>query len=341
MDYELVKRGKLEPWLKEHVQGFQGPFDIIQLAGGQSNPTFRLDAHSGSYVLRRKPPGVLLKSAHAVDREFRVQSALYETNIPVARMHALCEDDDILGATFYVMDFIEGQSFDDPRLPNIDPKQRQAIYSEMNRVLAEIHTVDLTNTSLDDYGAPGNYFRRQTERWSNQYKATETEAIPDMDDLMVWLDQNMPEDDGQRSLVHGDYRIDNLLFSQDGPDCLAVLDWELSTLGHPYADLAAVIMQWRMPVGEGGRGLAGVDRAENGLPSDQEFINEYCNRRGIAGIDGFGFYLAFCFFRMAGILQGVKKRALDGNAADPKRALRLGEYVNEFARQGLAAARTV
>ncbi len=158
---------------------------------------------------------------------------------------------------------------------------------------------------------------------------------------MIWLDQNMPEDDGQRSLVHGDYRIDNLLFSKDGPDCLAVLDWELSTLGHPYADLAAVIMQWRMPVGEDGRGLAGVDRAKHGLPTDQEFIDEYCDRRGIAGIDGFGFYLAFCFFRMAGILQGVKKRALDGNAADPQRALRLGKYVDEFARQGLAAAKTV
>ena len=158
---------------------------------------------------------------------------------------------------------------------------------------------------------------------------------------MIWLDQNMPEDDGQRSLVHGDYRIDNLLFSKDGPDCLAVLDWELSTLGHPYADLAAVIMQWRMPVGEDGRGLAGVDRAKHGLPTDQEFIDEYCDRRGIAGIDDFGCYLAFYFFRMAGILQGVKKRALDGNAADPQRALRLGKYVDEFVRQGLAAAKTV
>ena len=341
MDHELVNPIKLEPWLDEHVQGFEGPFDIVKLAGGQSNPTFRLDARSGSYVLRRKPPGVLLKSAHAVDREFRVQSALSATNVPVARMHALCEDDEVLGAAFYVMDMIDGQGFDDPQLLEVSIDQRRAIYSEMNRVLVEIHAVDLTATGLDDYGAPGNYFRRQTDRWSKQYKATETERISDMDDLMIWLDQNMPEDDGQRSLVHGDYRIDNLLFSKDGPDCLAVLDWELSTLGHPYADLAAVIMQWRMPVGEDGRGLAGVDRAKHGLPTDQEFIDEYCDRRGIAGIEGFGFYLAFCFFRMAGILQGVKKRALDGNAADPQRALRLGKYVDEFARQGLAAAKTV
>jgi aminoglycoside phosphotransferase (APT) family kinase protein len=322
-------------------KGFKGLLIFSNWPGGQSNPTFRLDARSGSYVLRRKPPGVLLKSAHAVDREFRVQNALSETNVPVARMHALCEDDDVLGASFYVMDMIDGQSFDDPQLLEVSVDQRRAIYSEMNRVLTEIHTVDLTATGLDDYGAPGNYFRRQTDRWSKQYKATETERISDMDDLMIWLDQNMPEDDGQRSLVHGDYRIDNLLFSKDGPDCLAVLDWELSTLGHPYADLAAVIMQWRMPVGEDGRGLAGVDRAKHGLPTDQEFIDEYCDRRGIAGIDDFGFYLAFCFFRMAGILQGVKKRALDGNAADPQRALRLGKYVDEFARQGLAAAKTV
>ena len=256
-------------------------------------------------------------------------------------MHALCVDDDVLGAAFYVMDMIDGRSFDDPQLLEVSLDQRKAVYSEMNRVLANIHAVDLIATGLDDYGAPGNYFQRQTDRWSKQYKATETESIPDMDDLMIWLDQNMPDDDGQRSLVHGDYRIDNLLFSKNGPNCVAVLDWELSTLGHPYADLAAVIMQWRMPVGKDGRGLEGVDRTENGLPSDQEFIDEYCDRRGIVGIDNFGFYLAFCFFRMAGILQGVKKRALDGNAADPQRALRLGKYVDGFARQGLAAAKTV
>ncbi|MGB0512823.1 MAG: phosphotransferase family protein, partial [Paracoccaceae bacterium] len=202
MDHELVNPSKLEPWLKQHVQGFQGPFDIVKLAGGQSNPTFRIDARSGSYVLRRKPAGVLLKSAHAVDREFQVQSALSETKVPVARMHALCEDDDVLGAAFYVMDMIDGQSFDDPQLLEVSVDQRRAIYSEMNRVLTEIHTVDLTATGLDDYGAPGNYFRRQTDRWSKQYKATETERISDMDDLMIWLDQNMPEDDGQRSLVH-------------------------------------------------------------------------------------------------------------------------------------------
>lgn len=340
-EYDLVNRENLEPWLLENVPSFEGPFEVEKLAGGQSNPTFQLDAKSGAYVLRRKPPGVLLKSAHAVEREYKVQRALFNSNVPVAKMHALCEDENVIGAAFYVMDLVDGQTFDDPRLSGVQLVDRKAVYSEMNRVLAEIHNLNLSAVGLQDYGPPGNYFRRQTDRWSKQYKATETDVIPNMDTLMAWLDQNMPPDDGQRSLVHGDYRIDNLLFARDGSACMAVLDWELSTLGHPFADLAAVIMQWRMPTGADGRGLAGVDRAAHGLPSDQEFIDEYCNCRGIAGIDGFGFYLAFCFFRMAGILQGVKKRALDGNAADPERALRLGQYVNEFASQGLAAAKTV
>ena len=326
-------------WLEKHLPGFKGPVTAEKFPGGQSNPTFRLTTPGGTWVLRRKPPGTLLKSAHAVDREFRVQKALADTDVPVARMHVLCEDDDVIGSAFYIMEDIRGRNLVDPRLDSVDPDMRAAIFDEMNRVLAAIHTVDIDAVGLSDYGAAGNYYRRQIDRWSKQYRASETEHVPQMEELMAWLDANAPEDDGRRTLVHGDYRIDNMLFAQDGPECLAVLDWELSTIGHPFADLAAVIMQWRRPVGPEGRGLAGVDRAAQGLPADEAFIEDYCRRTGVGRIDRFGFYLAFCFFRMAGILQGVKKRALDGNASDPERGLKMGSYVPQFAAQGLEAAR--
>jgi len=210
----------------------------------------------------------------------------------------------------------------------------------MNRVLAAIHDVDITTAGLADYGPEGNYYARQITRWAKQYEASQTANIPDMNALIDWLQSNIPADDGQRTLVHGDYRIDNLLFSPTEPNIAAVLDWELSTIGHPYADLAAVIMQWSMPQGAEGRGLLGVDRAAHGLMSDEEFIAAYCARRGLAGIDRFGFYLAFCYFRMGAILQGVLKRALDGNASSPEQAKRLGAYVPAFATAGLKAART-
>lgn len=329
----------VEAWAKENIPGFTGPVTATKFSGGQSNPTYRLDAPSGSYVLRRKPPGLLLKSAHAVDREYRVQSALQATDVPVAKMHALCEDDDVIGSAFYIMDLVHGRTFDQPSLPDQTPEERSAIIDEMNRVLAAIHSVDLDAVGLADYGPPGHYCQRQTDRWTKQYHATQTEDLPDMEALIDWLKANMPADDGQRTLVHGDYRLDNLLYAPDSANVLAVLDWELSTTGHPYADLAAVIMQWSMPATTEGRGLAGVDREAKGLWSDQRFIDTYCDRRGLPGIDDFNFYLAFCFFRMAAILQGVKKRALDGNASDPERGLKLGEYVPEFARAGLEAAK--
>lgn len=322
------------------VPGFRGPIQAEKFATGQSNPTFKLSAPSGAYVLRRKPLGQLLKSAHAVDREFRVQRALAGTDVPVTRMHALCEDGSVIGSMFYVMDYVAGRTFVDPRLPDLGPNDRAAIFDDMNRVLAAIHSVDLAATGLADYGPKGNYYQRQIDRWSKQYRASETEAIPDMDALINWLQANLPEDDGRVTLVHGDYRIDNLLFAPDSPKCVAVLDWELSTLGHPYADLAAVIMQWSLPPGDAGRGLAGVDRKSLGLPEDQAFVDAYCARMGLSGIDRFGFYLAFCFFRMASILQGVKRRALDGNASNPEKALELGAFVPAFAAGGLSASKT-
>jgi aminoglycoside phosphotransferase (APT) family kinase protein len=331
----------VELWMSGHVPGFRGPITVEKFATGQSNPTFKLTSRSGAYVLRRKPPGQLLKSAHAVDREFRVQRALSGTDVPVARMFALCEDDSVIGSMFYVMDHVPGRTFVDPRLPGLTPQDRSAIFTDMNRVLAAIHSVDLIATGLGDYGPQGNYYRRQIDRWTKQYRATETETIPDMNALIDWLHANLPEDDGQVTLVHGDYRIDNLLFAPDSATCVAVLDWELSTLGHPFADLAGVIMQWSLPPGEAGRGLAGVDRTALGVPEDAAFIDAYCARMGLPGIDRFGFYLAFCFFRMAAILQGVKRRALEGNASNPEKALELGAFVPAFAKGGLTAAQTV
>ncbi len=337
MDTQTLDIAAVETYLKAHLPGFEGPIEARKFQGGQSNPTFLLKTPGHSYVLRRKPPGVLLKSAHAVDREFRVQKALAGTDVPVARMHLLCEDDDVIGSAFYIMDHVAGRNFTDPRMEGLSNAERGAVIDDMNRVLAALHEVDVDAVGLSDYGPPGNYFERQLGRWSKQYRASETETIPAMDKLMDDLAARMPKDDGQRTLVHGDYRIDNMIFEAEGTRCLAVLDWELSTIGHPYADLASVIMQWQMPAGTEGRGLAGIDRAALGLPTDAEFIARYCERRGLPGVDNFGYYLAFCFFRMSAIIQGVLKRALDGNASNPERALKVGQYVPVFAENGLRA----
>lgn len=337
VDTQTLDIDAVDRYLTEHLDGYAGPLEVTKFQGGQSNPTFLLKTPARNYVLRRKPPGVLLKSAHAVDREYRVQKALYGSDVPVAKMYLLCEDDDVIGSAFYIMDHVDGRNYADPTMPEMTPAHRAGVIDEMNRVLAALHDVDIDAAGLSDYGPPGNYFERQVGRWSKQYRASETETIPAMDELMEKLAAEMPEDDGQRTLVHGDYRIDNMIFAKEGTDCLAVLDWELSTIGHPFADLAAVIMQWQMPAGSEGRGLAGIDRAELGLPSDAEFIARYCERRGLGGIDNFGYYLAFNFFRMAAIIQGVLKRALDGNASNPERAMKVGRYVPVFAQHGLEA----
>ena len=325
-------------WARSHITDFTDIVDMSKIPGGQSNPTYRLETRNGVYVLRSKPLGVLLKSAHAVDREFRVQKALAKTDVPVAGMHGFCEDATVFGTDFYIMDHVDGRIFDKPTLLELAVSERGAVIDEMNRILTEIHKLDIEATGLGDFGPPGHYCRRQTDRWTKQYRASQTDELPDMDALISWLNSNMPKDDGLRGLVHGDYRLDNLIFASDRAEILAVLDWELSTIGHPFADLASVIMQWSMPATADGRGLAGINRAETGLWSDRRFIDTYCMRMNLPGIDNFNFYLAFCFFRMAAILQGVKKRALCGNASDPKRALQLGAHVPDFARAGLDAA---
>jgi len=333
----MLDEGAVQSYLKQRLPGFEGAMTATKFQGGQSNPTFLLKTPTHAYVLRRKPSGALLKSAHAVDREFRVQSALQGSDVPVARMHLLCEDESVIGSMFYIMDHVRGRNFSEPRMAELDNADRRAVISEMNRVLAALHGVDINAAGLADYGPEGNYFERQVARWSKQYRASETQSIPDMDRLMDALAAERPEDDGQRTLVHGDFRIDNMIFDSAGTDCLAVLDWELSTIGHPFADLAAVIMQWQLPAGAEGRGMGGLDRAALGLPRDDAFIADYCARRGLNGIDHFGYYLGFTFFRMAAIIQGVLKRAMDGNASNPEHAMKLGTFVPVFAQHGLDA----
>lgn len=325
--------------LQRELPNFDGEISAQKFADGQSNPTYLLTTRRKRLVLRRKPPGVLLKSAHAVEREYKVQKALSGTDVPVAAMHILCEDPEIIGSPFYVMDFVPGRIFFDPALPDVDKTERAQIIKQMCRTLAAIHSIDLSAAGLSDYGPPGNYVARQISRWSKQYYASETEKLLEMDKLISALEEHIKSQNvsEERTLVHGDYRIDNIIYSQNEPQILAVLDWELSTIGHPIADLASVIMQWRMPKGTTGRGLDGIDRNELGLLSDEEFIATYCEHRNLPKVDDFGFYLAFCFFRMAAILQGVKKRALEGNASNPEHGLKMGKAIPTLVAKGLKA----
>jgi aminoglycoside phosphotransferase (APT) family kinase protein len=308
----------LGSYLRTHVQEIGNLKAAEKFSDGQSNPTYLLDTEAGQYVLRRQPPGELLKSAHAVDREFRVIKALQGSEVPVARAIHLCTDRSIIGSLFYVMSFEPGRIYWDPTLPELDAGQRGAIYSEMNRVLAALHDVDVAAVGLDDFGRPGSYFERQVSRWSGQYRATEIDPIPAMDKLIEWLPQNMPADDGKVSLIHGDYRIDNIIFEITGSRARALLDWELSTLGHPYADLAYQCMQWRMARDGVIPGLGDIDRESLGIPNEAQYVAQYCERRGLEGIPDWNFYLVFGFFRFAAILQGVLKRAVDGNASSRK-----------------------
>jgi aminoglycoside phosphotransferase (APT) family kinase protein len=336
MSTQSLDTERLAPYLASHLPDFQGPLTAEKFAGGQSNPTFRLSAGDRQYVLRRKPPGELLASAHAVDREFRVIRALADTEVPVPEAYVLCEDESIIGSMFYVMEYLEGRVFWDPTLPEIAGNaERSAIYDEMNRVLAALHNVAPEDVGLADFGRPGNYFERQVSRWTKQYRASETERSEAMEMLLEWLPAHMPPDDGAVSLVHGDYRLDNLMFHPTEPRIIAVLDWELSTLGHPLADLAYQVMAWQLPGDAGLRGLAGVDRASLGLPSDDAYVDEYCRRTGRDGIEHWNFYLVFCFFRLAAILQGVKKRALQGNASSAEAEAK-GALVEPLARHGVA-----
>ncbi len=323
----------LERCLRERLEGFEGPVAVEQFRGGQSNPTFLLTAGGARYVLRRKPPGKLLPSAHAVDREHRVMSALAGTDVPVPRTRFLCEDEGVIGTAFYVMDFVPGRVLWETSLPGMQPAERAAIFDEMNRVIAALHRVDPAAVGLADYGKPGNYFARQIDRWTRQYRASETGTIEAMDRLIAWLPQHVPPGE-QTSIVHGDYRLDNLVFHPTEPRIVAVLDWELSTLGHPLADFSYHLMTWRVSPGEF-RGLLGCDLAALGIPSEEAYVEAYCRRTAIGGIDPshLGFYRAYNMFRLAAILQGVMARALQGNASSAK-AMEAGRRARPLAEAG-------
>ena len=310
----------LTEYLAAHLPGFHGPLHAEKFAGGQSNPTYRLDAGNGRYVLRRKPPGALLASAHAVDREFRVLQALHGGAVPVARPLHLCTDESVIGSMFYVMEFIVGRVFWDPALPDLAPGQRRAVFDALVDTLAALHNVDVAAAGLADFGKPGNYFARQLSRWSEQYRASETGPIPAMETLMVELPARCPADDGTVALVHGDYRIDNLMFDDVLPKVRAVVDWELSTLGHPLADVGYLCMALRLPRNPALPGLAGLDRAALGLPDEAEMLARYASLTGRAVPSDWAFVLAFSFFRLAAIAQGVAKRAQMGNASSTQAA---------------------
>jgi aminoglycoside phosphotransferase (APT) family kinase protein len=325
-----IDTARLADWLSARIAPLAGPLEVAQFKGGQSNPTYLLTAGSQSYVLRRKPPGKLLPSAHAVDREFRVIKALAGTGVPVARAHALCEDESVIGTAFYVMEYVEGRVFWDPKLPEQSPAERSAIHDEINRVIAALHAVDYAAVGLGDFGRTGEYIARQVARWSKQYVASETEKIEAMDNLIEWLPGNIPAGDETR-IVHGDYRIDNVIFHPHEPRILAVLDWELSTLGHPLADFAYHCMVWRIPPGVF-RGLGGLDLPSLGIPTEREYVATYCRRtarEGIAERD-WEYYLAYNLFRIAAIAQGVMARALQGNASSAQ-ALQTGRAARPLA----------
>ncbi len=315
----------LEAWMAANVEGFKGPMEVRQFKGGQSNPTYQVVTPGQKYVLRRKPPGKLLPSAHAVDREFKVISALYPTGFPVAKPFGLCTDDSVIGTWFYIMDMVEGRIIWDGSMPDSNPPERTAVYAAKIATLAQLHNTDVAKVGLSDFGKPGNYFGRQIDRWTKQYVASVTQDIEAMDQLMAWLPKTLPSDD-QTSVVHGDYRLDNMVIHPTEPRVIAVLDWELSTLGNPLADFTYLLMNWVMSSDSGRSGLANVDMKALGLPNVQETVDIYCKATGRTGLPELDWYFAYNSFRLAAICQGIAGRVRDGTANSPQ-AVSMGERV--------------
>lgn len=317
MTDRLIDETALGVWLEANVEGFSGPFALTKFPSGQSNPTYRISALSGDYVLRRKPFGELLPSAHAVDREHRLLAALSALDFPVPRPLALCMDADVIGAIFYVMEFSRGRAYANGALPDFDPATRRRMYEQLVDALADLHNIDPVAADLSDFGKPGNYFERQVARWTRQYRDSQTDYIPQMERLIAFLPETLP-DQSRTSIVHGDYRIDNVVFDGDGT-LSAVLDWELATLGDPLADFSYLAMQWAMPA-DGGAGLAGLDLPELGIPSLGEIAARYSRASGVPVGPELDWYFSYNLFRLAGIVQGIKKRVLDGNASNAQAA---------------------
>ena len=349
IEQHVIDIAALQSHLEAHLEGFSGPLTIEKFSGGQSNPTFKLITPDAVYVLRSKPgpKAKLLPSAHAIEREFTVMRALHGSEVPVPQMHLLCEDESVIGRAFYVMEFMPGRVFWNQSLPEIETSQRAAYYDEMNRVIAALHRVDVNAVGLAGYGKPGNYFERQIGRWTKQYQASVTQPIEAMDRLIEWLPANIPAsalDASQVSIVHGDFRLDNLVFHPTEPRVIAVLDWELSTLGHPLADFSYHCMSWHIEPGQF-RGIGGLDLVALGLPDEASYVQRYCERTGrtVPGNDAqamradWNFYLAYNMFRLAGILQGIAKRVEDGTASSAK-AREAGAGARPLAEMGWALA---
>ena len=317
MSEQAIDEAALGTWLKANIEGFSGPFELTKFPSGQSNPTYRISAASGDYVLRRKPFGQLLPSAHAVDREYRLISALHPLGFPVPRPFALCDDPDVIGAIFYVMEMAHGRSYADGALPDFDPATRRRMYEQLVDTLADLHNIDPETAELSDFGKPGNYFERQVMRWTRQYRDSQTDYLPEMERLIAFLPETLPQQ-ARTSIVHGDYRIDNVIYDGDGT-LTAVLDWELSTLGDPLADFSYLAMQWMMPA-DGGAGLAGLDLEALRIPSLDEIVQRYSERSGVPVAGQLDWYFAYNLFRLAGIVQGIKKRVIDGTASHAQAA---------------------
>ena len=317
MSEQLVDEAALGRWLEANVEGFAAPFTLVKFPSGQSNPTYRIRAVSGDYVMRRKPFGKLLPSAHAVDREYRLLSSLFPLGYPVPEPLALCDEPDVIGAIFYVMEFAKGRPYADGSLTEFDPQTRARMYAQLVDVLADLHNIEPVAAGLESFGKPGNYFERQVARWTRQYRDSETDYIPEMERLIAFLPESLP-DQSRTSIVHGDYRIDNVVFDGDGT-LTAVLDWELATLGDPLADFSYLAMQWVMPA-DGGAGLGGLDLEALGLPSLREIVQRYSERAGVPVGDRLDWYFAYNLFRLAGIVQGIKKRVIDGTASHAQAA---------------------
>ncbi|HKX92843.1 MAG TPA: phosphotransferase family protein [Sphingomicrobium sp.] len=317
MSEQAIDKAALGAWLEANVEGFSSPFTLTKFASGQSNPTYRIGAASGDYVLRRKPFGPLLPSAHAVDREFRLLAALHPLDFPVPRPLALCDDPNVIGAIFYVMELARGRPYANGALPEFDPATRRTMYEQLIDTLADLHNIDPQSAELGDFGKPGNYFERQVARWTRQYRDSQTDYLPEMERLIAFLPETLPQQ-ARTAIVHGDYRIDNVVFDGDGT-LTAVLDWELATLGDPLADFSYLAMQWVMPA-DGGAGLAGLDLDVLGIPNLEEIAGRYAARSGVAVSHRLDWYFAYNLFRLAGIVQGIKKRVIDGTASHAKAA---------------------
>lgn len=316
-----INKLELGSYLRKNIDNFGELKTIKKFGTGQSNPTYKLETSCSNYVLRAKPPGELLKSAHAVDREYRVIQALENTPVAVPKVFFLSDhSENPVGRMFYIMEHLEGRIFWDPSVPEVNKSTRSGLYSAMCQILADLHSVDIEKVGLADFGKPGNYFARQTDRWVKQYRIARLQEDTLMEKVITFLEENLPQDDGKISLVHGDYRLDNMIFDNGRPKIIGLLDWELSTLGHPLADLAYQCMQWRLPYQSGMRGLDGLDRTELGIPLEEKYVEKYCEICGISKIDNWNFYLVFSFFRLAAILEGVVMRARAGNASNPERA---------------------